>query len=638
MASPVQLTSNTVVKLVIRRGTDQQRQQVTLASGELGFTTDTERVFVGNGNTGGGVIVGNKTYISKKGVEDFSNPYYGDLAYVTYDATGKLTNTLYIRNTTNSINTLNGWTSVNPVLGAPFDYSTGTLLFNSQYLNLNTASKLFTVQDNITTITLSANDVVAYNLPTVDVHATNKLYVDTLVNATSNADQLYTRVYIGNNFVPLSGKATITGALSTTSFVRIPTAPIHAYDAPNKLYVDTLTNNTSDDIYKYVYSNYLPLTGERQITGYIDTDIASAVPALRLKQSGLGAALRIEDVVRNTTPFIVDNYGSLGIGITPPAGSDTKITVKGSMSASGNLIILGNTGVGTPSPVSKLDVRGDVNIGDPNINTTKTAGNKLLFNSTNNSDILALYRYNTSADVSELRTQIGNNIEGDASDAFVVGNIPDITSQWMDWLRVKYDKMTYRGDLTVAGLGEFSGNTQIGNGAAQGIYNDGNNNIAIRNNEGADGGIKFQTYNGVRTDMHISSVDGHVGIGVSPSATAKLAVAGKIYASDAITSSSDIIAFSSSDERLKNNIQPIPSALDKIDLINGVEYDWNTELQSTYTGHDVGVLAQEVENILPEAVTTREDGYKAVRYEKVIPLLIQAIKELKTEVRALKNI
>ena len=65
------------------------------------------------------------------------------------------------------------------------------------------------------------------------------------------------------------------------------------------------------------------------------------------------------------------------------------------------------------------------------------------------------------------------------------------------------------------------------------------------------------------------------------------------------------------------------------DKISGVEYDWNTSLQTTYIGHDVGVLAQEIEEILPEAVVTRPDGYKAVKYEKLIPLLIQAIKELK---------
>jgi hypothetical protein len=54
-------------------------------------------------------------------------------------------------------------------------------------------------------------------------------------------------------------------------------------------------------------------------------------------------------------------------------------------------------------------------------------------------------------------------------------------------------------------------------------------------------------------------------------------------------------------------------------------------------GHDIGVIAQEIEKIFPEVVTTRDNGYKAVKYEKLVAFLIQAIKELKTEVDNLKN-
>ena len=99
----------------------------------------------------------------------------------------------------------------------------------------------------------------------------------------------------------------------------------------------------------------------------------------------------------------------------------------------------------------------------------------------------------------------------------------------------------------------------------------------------------------------------------------------------------DVVAFSNSDERLKNNIVAIPNALQKLELIQGVEYDWNMERQNVRSGHDVGVLAQEIEQVLPEAVTERENGYKAVSYEKIIPLLIEAIKELKAEVEILKH-
>jgi hypothetical protein len=119
--------------------------------------------------------------------------------------------------------------------------------------------------------------------------------------------------------------------------------------------------------------------------------------------------------------------------------------------------------------------------------------------------------------------------------------------------------------------------------------------------------------------------------------TANTTTGGNLTVGGTINAVGDVIAFYTSDKRLKDNIVPITSALAKIDSINGVEYDWNSELQAIHSGHDVGVIAQEIEQVLPEAVVTRDNGYKAVNYDKVIPLLLQAIKELKAEVQALKK-
>ena len=93
----------------------------------------------------------------------------------------------------------------------------------------------------------------------------------------------------------------------------------------------------------------------------------------------------------------------------------------------------------------------------------------------------------------------------------------------------------------------------------------------------------------------------------------------------------DIIAFYSSDRRFKDNITPINNSLEKLNQIGGYEFDWNNK-QSSYTGHDVGVIAQEIEKVLPELVNTRDNGYKAVKYEKLVALLIEAIKELNTKI------
>ena len=103
-----------------------------------------------------------------------------------------------------------------------------------------------------------------------------------------------------------------------------------------------------------------------------------------------------------------------------------------------------------------------------------------------------------------------------------------------------------------------------------------------------------------------------------------------------IEASGDVIAFGSSDKRLKDNIQPISEPLYKLSKVGGYTFDWNDK-QDTYEGHDVGVIAQEIEEVLPEVVMTRDTGYKAVKYEKIVPLLIESIKELKKEVDDIKQ-
>ena len=126
-----------------------------------------------------------------------------------------------------------------------------------------------------------------------------------------------------------------------------------------------------------------------------------------------------------------------------------------------------------------------------------------------------------------------------------------------------------------------------------------------------------------------------LGVSVSGNITAVSgSFTGPISAS-VINASGDITAFFSSDERLKDNITPIGSAIDKLNTIGGYEFDWNNS--SEHSGHDVGVIAQEIEKVLPEVVVTRGNGYKAVRYEKIVALLIQAIKEQQSQIDDLKS-
>ena len=102
----------------------------------------------------------------------------------------------------------------------------------------------------------------------------------------------------------------------------------------------------------------------------------------------------------------------------------------------------------------------------------------------------------------------------------------------------------------------------------------------------------------------------------------------------------DITAYYSSDKRLKTNIKKIENPLDKLSKINGYTFTWN-ELGKEKTnniGDDIGVIAQEIEKILPEITTIRTNGYKAVRYEKIVPLLIECIKEQQIQIDKLNVI
>jgi hypothetical protein len=98
----------------------------------------------------------------------------------------------------------------------------------------------------------------------------------------------------------------------------------------------------------------------------------------------------------------------------------------------------------------------------------------------------------------------------------------------------------------------------------------------------------------------------------------------------------NITAYASSDRRLKENIRAIENALELIRQIEGVRYDWKEDYLSERGGvdgyfvrkEDVGVIAQDLQKVLPEVVAERPDGMLAVRYEKIVALLLAAIKEL----------
>ena len=101
----------------------------------------------------------------------------------------------------------------------------------------------------------------------------------------------------------------------------------------------------------------------------------------------------------------------------------------------------------------------------------------------------------------------------------------------------------------------------------------------------------------------------------------------------------DVIAYGSpSDKRLKENIKPIESALDKVMKLEGVTFDWiQKEDQILDIKEDIGFIAQDVKKVIPELVRENENGMLSMRHQGIAPILLEAIKELKQEIEELKN-
>ena len=208
------------------------------------------------------------------------------------------------------------------------------------------------------------------------------------------------------------------------------------------------------------------------------------------------------------------------------------------------------------------------------------------------------------------------------------------------------------GDLTITGTSTFGDiklpdnkKAYFGTGLDMEIFHDGTDSIIKNDNGilkiqgGTDASEHVEIYTGSNVALRAVNALGANAIQLMYNGATKLQTSNNgVGITGDLSCTGDITAyFSPSDSTLKDSVTPISNALDKVISISGNTFTWKEFRDQTLAGtQDTGVIAQEVEALgLPGLVRTNEDGHKSVSYQKLIPVLIEAIKELSAKVDAL---
>ena len=511
------------------------------------------------------------------------------------------------------------------------------------------------------------------NLYYTDARVKTKLTAETVISGS------------GQVVLQSADKTGFTGASSITTVGTIGTGTWQG-TVIDKTYLDDEVYNTS--LNSYTASNNVDITNLESFTSSVETAIAldsSNVTILgNLTVQGSTTELDVTNLnVADKNILIAsgaaDSAAADGAGITIGGAnetltwvhSDSRFSFSDDLHVVGNITLSGTVDGIDISAIDTDDVSEATNkyYTDARVKTKLDAETVVSGSSQVLGILSSLNTYTSSNDttnntqtdrLNQLSTETGSITTEQALQDTRLNQLAAATSSYLTSVDISSDtnlavsdtnevNMILTGDTLSAELigGVVSGSSQITiGGDATGSANDINviaiNGVAISNAEASQlaninsvtisntqWGYLGSSNQGIATSDNVQFAK--VGVGGASDATYELKVTGDVGATG------DIVAYISSDKRLKDNIQPIEGALDKVSQISGNTFDWNEEKQNIYKGKDYGVIAQEIQEVMPELVDTRDNGYLAVKYDKIVPLLIESIKELKKEIEELKS-
>ena len=506
-----------------------------------------------------------------------------------------------------------------------------------------TQGQLFSVTDNLSGDIFSVADISGVPIMNVNSDGTSYFDGNVGIGTSSPLTKLHIAGTTDNNIIRIENTSTALSLGSTIGAIQFfnndPTdnspnvaasiyATAGASGGSGSLRFKTTEPGTEGD----------PATDTMIITNGGNVGIGVTNPSTKLQVAGIA-----QIVESGNTAFYGGNYvrmfGDQNYGFRNTGG-----TYVANISMNGNSYFNGgNVGIGSITPASKLNVASTG--ANPYSATLDSASNmKGIRNvlTSNTDDMVGIY-FATGT------VTTGTHWSG------ITGSRSDNASHWGTQLNF------YTHNNDVANLNHatqkmvIKGDGDVGIGVTNPL-------VKLHVNQGNTSGTVIKA-SGIQAQIEIqTSTAGDAHLYMRPNSTGNNAAIFKMTAgtnynwrwqddattpvvfmqlsqsNSSLSVKGDVIAYGSpSDERYKENIKPIESALDKVTKLQGVTFDWKESDNLLDIKEDIGFIAQDVQKVVPELVRENEDGKLSLRYQGITPILLEAIKELKAEIDLLKS-